>query len=285
MCFVSGKIKQFWLLFSVAKDLNIVFLVCSVLSGVICALTALWWEQCWHVYWRNNNRSAWISSVIWGWGYEMKSERSQVISGKMIYIFEILATPVSDILYLVLLSYPFFLILKSSSHLNLLFGFVPSNEKQVHLTLTWYSSWAGTRGSGLIISQQTLNIFFTFETASGFEALDLTFSLYTIQRYSVKYKIWKQRKILYFVHFRLFYIPYLDNLGCDILSSQSGSMKCFIYLLKVIWTMTYFLIFIVENFKYMWKYRKKNEPDVPISQLHQISINDQISLILLLLTS
>ena len=66
----------------------------------------------------------------------MKSERSQVISGKMIYIFEILATPVSDILYLVLLSYPFFLILKSSSHLNLLFGFVPSNEKQVHLTLT-----------------------------------------------------------------------------------------------------------------------------------------------------
>ena len=111
-CFVSGKVKRFWLLFSAAKDLDIVFPVCSVLSGVICALTALWWEQCWHVYWRNNSRSAWISSVTWGWGYEMKSESSQVISGKMIYIFEILATPVSDILYLVLLSYPFFLILK-----------------------------------------------------------------------------------------------------------------------------------------------------------------------------
>ena len=49
----------------------------------------------------------------------MKSERSQVISGKMMYIFEILATPVSDILFLVLLSYPFFLVLKSSPHLKL----------------------------------------------------------------------------------------------------------------------------------------------------------------------
>lgn len=115
-CFVSGKLKQFWLLFSVAKNLNIVFPVCSVLSGEICALIALWWEQFWHVYWSNNSRSAWISSVIWGWGYEMKSERSQVISGKMMYSFEILATPVSDILFLVLLSYLFFLVLKSSPH-------------------------------------------------------------------------------------------------------------------------------------------------------------------------
>lgn len=164
----------------------------------------------------------------------------------------------------------------------MLFGFVPLNEKQIHLTLSWYSPWYGTLGSGLIIFQQTLNIFFTFETASGFEALDSDFWLYPIQRHSVKYKIWRQRKILFFVHFRLHYIPYLDNMGCDILSSQFRSMKCFIYLLKVLWIMTYFLIFIVENFKYMWKYRKKNEPGIPISQLHQISINDQISLILLL---
>ena len=34
------------------------------------------------------------------------------------------------------------------------------------------------------------------------------------------------------VPFRLFYIPYLDNMRFDILSSHFGSMKRFIYLLK-----------------------------------------------------
>ena len=140
-CFVSGKLKQFWLLFSVAKHLNIVFPVCSVLPSVICALTALWWEQFWHVYWRTNSRSAWISSVIWGWGYEMKSERSQVISGKMMYIFEILATPVSDILFLVLLSYPFFIVLKSSPHLKLALWLCTFKWKTNPFNLILSMSW------------------------------------------------------------------------------------------------------------------------------------------------